>query len=489
MTCTVRVLYRGDPDVRTALSERFPDRIAFVSAGARDTNASRAVDCILNVGSLPDDLVVDGGSTVVITDDSATTRAARLAGARVLSRAVLDEPEVLFAQLDAARRSGEDRLIGESSEKTETSRTLERLLEATDDLMAADDDAAVCQAVVSAADDVLGLEYSGICLATDAVRLDPVAYTEPVEHALGTVPTLDENSLAWEVYESGEDRVYEHLDREDGLHNPETHLRSEMIIALGPYGVFLAGSEESAAFDDADVYFAKLLATTAESALDRVTKRDELERKNAQLEEFVAVVSHDLRNPLTVASGSLALARETGEMALLNDVRASHERMTEIIDGLLVLAREGNAVGEIRPVIVGTVAEEAWSTVDTGDGTLRVGDNGAIDADRSRLRQLLENAFRNSVEHGTSGLETADTDVTVTVAVTADGFRIDDDGPGIPPEERETLLAAEFGAENGGFGIPIIRTIAEGHGWELALDESDSGGLRIGITTDPEGTD
>lgn len=81
------------------------------------------------------------------------------------------------------------------------------------------------------------------------------------------------------------------------------------------------------------------------------------------------------------------------------------------------------------------------------------------------------------------------TDVTLTVEVTPDGFRIDDDGPGIPPEEREALLDAEFGSSESGFGVPIIRAIAEGHGWELSFDESDSGGLRIEIVTAADGTD
>ncbi|MCH7660307.1 MAG: PAS domain S-box protein [Euryarchaeota archaeon] len=405
------------------------------------------------------------------------------------------------------------------SEYKDTLRTLERLLEGTRDLMAAEGQIGVAETAVSAANEVLGLSHNGICLANEK-RLEPIAYTDTVETSLGTIPTLETDSLAWEVFESGEDRVYERVHEQERIHNPDTHLQSEMIFSLGEYGVLLAGSEEQSAFDDADIYFAKLLAAATESALDRAAKRTELERKNSQLEEFVGVVSHDVRNPLNVAEGSLELAIQTGDDGHLERVKESHRRVNEIIDGLLVLAREGNAVGETRPVVVGTVAEEAWTTVETGDATLVIGENRVVQADRNRLRQLFENAFRNSVEHsstdsrnssssgdmrgssasackpespGDSGdsvehgsTNTQDSGVTVIVETSENGFSISDDGPGMSADERAARLETEFGTEDG-FGLPIIRTITEGHGWDLALRESDSGGLRIEIRTNENG--
>ncbi|MDL5360958.1 ATP-binding protein [Halalkalicoccus sp. NIPERK01] len=361
--------------------------------------------------------------------------------------------------------------------------TLEHLLEATRDLMAAEGKTAVANVTVSAADRVLGLTHTGIHLVdSTGDRLEPIAYTDTVEASLGTVPTLErDESLAWEVFESGEDRVFEGVHEEEGAHNPETHLRTEMIFSLGDHGVLIIASDSPDAFDDADVYFAKLLAATATVALDRAAREGALEEKNARLEEFVGVVSHDLRNPLTVAEGSVSLARETGDDSHLDQVSESHRRMREIIEGLLVLAREGKAVGETRPVILGTVAEEAWANVGTGDSTLVVGDDRTVHADRNRLTQLFENAFRNSVEH-------AGPDVTITVEATPTGFVIDDDGHGIPEDERETALEPGYSTDEGtGFGLVIMQNIAEGHSWGLSLAESDAGGLRIEITTDGKG--
>lgn len=608
MDPAARIGYVGDSDTLEVVENDLGERLAFAPVGS--LASATEIDCLLCVGTLPE---MDGETPVVVlTDDENAATEARLSGTRVLPMSILDQPEILLAQIEAAvgdvRRThekdgrlanaitdtvedliyafndegliywndrvseisdlGDDELaaahpleffsdddakriesaisdcertqlpvtveveltgsdgnavpyeftnsllleggteigicgVGRNvSEYKHSLETLERLLDGTRELMAAEDGISVAETAVAAANEVLGLSHSGICLA-DGKRLEPVAYTDAVERSLGTVPTLGTDSLAWEVFESGDDRVYEHVHEESGIYNPDTHLRSEMIFSLGEYGVLLAGADEQCAFDDADIYFAKLLAAATESALDRADREDELEHKNAQLEEFIGVVSHDLRNPLNVATGALKLAVETGSDEHLQQVEKSHERMNEIIEGLLVLAREGKVVGVTRPVVVGTVAKEAWTTVETNGATLDIGDDCVIHADRNRLRQLFENAFRNSVEHSSTcsrnperssdsveHSSTADRDskseVTVTVETGEDGFSISDDGPGMTMDERSARLEAGF--ETGeGFGLAIIRTIAAGHGWGLALEEGDFGGLRIEISTNGDG--
>ncbi|ELY35062.1 sensor histidine kinase [Halalkalicoccus jeotgali] len=408
--------------------------------------------------------------------------------------------EFTNSRLDADRRTVVCGIGRDVTEYRRTVWTLERLLETTRELMVAEGRSDVADVTVAAADRVLGLTHTGIHFVDAAGKhLEPVAYTDTVEDSLGTVPALVRGEcLAWEVFESGEDGIFEGVHEEAGAHNPETHLRSEMIFPLGSHGVLIIAADSLDAFDDAEVYFAKLLAATATVALDRATHESELEAKNARLEEFVGVVSHDLRNPLNVAEGALSLATETGDLDHLEQVNRSHRRIREIIEGLLVLAREGRAVGETRPVILGTVAEEAWANVETEGATLVIGEDRTVHADRNRLTQLFENAFRNSVEHGpTRGQNPADSGdsgahdsaaVTVTVEATPDGFAIVDDGPGIPESEREAALEPGYSTDEGtGFGLVIIQNIAEGHGWGLSLACGEAGGLRIEITTDANG--
>jgi PAS domain S-box-containing protein len=207
----------------------------------------------------------------------------------------------------------------------------------------------------------------------------------------------------------------------------------------------------------------------------------ELERQNERLDQFASVVSHDLRNPLSVAKGRLDLARKTGEDEHFEAVDEAHERMTSLIDGLLSVAREGRTLENPIPVSIASVAETAWGSVETGAATLTV-DEGVdtVTADPERLQRLFENLFRNALDHGGEG-------VAVTVGSLADdeGFYVADDGPGIPPADRDRVFEQGYSTnpEGTGFGLRIVDTVAEAHGWSAVAAESESGGARIEIHT------
>ena len=204
---------------------------------------------------------------------------------------------------------------------------------------------------------------------------------------------------------------------------------------------------------------------------ERVASERELERQNERLERFASVVSHDLRNPLNVATGRLELARETGDLEHLDAVSSALERMETLIDELLALTREGHSEADERVVDLGSLAGECWETVETGRAGIRVESDSRIRADQSRLRQLLENLFRNAAEHGGP-------DVTVTVGDCEDGFFVADDGTGIPEAERDRVFDPGYTtAESGtGFGLNIVETIADTHGWEVSVTAGPEGG-------------
>ena len=213
--------------------------------------------------------------------------------------------------------------------------------------------------------------------------------------------------------------------------------------------------------------------------------RDINERKEREqrLSEFASVVSHDLRNPLNVVQGRLELTQETGDMSHLDDAAEAAGRMERLIDDLLTLARQGEIVGTIDHVELATAAEAAWATVDTAGESLRLEAPGTVEADPARFRELLENLFHNSVEHGSTG-ERA---VTVTVGSLDDGFYVADNGPGIPPEERGDVFERGYTTSDGGtgFGLAIVSDIAAAHGWSVELTESDTGGVRFEFRTSP----
>ncbi len=216
---------------------------------------------------------------------------------------------------------------------------------------------------------------------------------------------------------------------------------------------------------------------------ERKERERELERQNDRLEEFASIVSHDLRNPLNVARGYVELAEETKSDEHFERVDEALERMADIVDDVLTLARQGRSLEEAVPVSLADAAEDAWRNVTTRDATLETDDPPTLDADPTRLGSLLENLFGNAVEHGGRG-------VTVTVGELGvddgTGFYVADDGVGIPPEHREVVFESgeTFSEDGTGFGLSIVEDIAQAHGWRIELTESEAGGARFEFAPD-----
>jgi signal transduction histidine kinase len=205
----------------------------------------------------------------------------------------------------------------------------------------------------------------------------------------------------------------------------------------------------------------------------------ELETANERLDRFASVVAHDLRNPLNVAQARLDLLREECESEHLGPAVAALERMETIIRDVLTLARLGTSVSAPEPVSLSWAADNAWDVVDATEATLALEDDRVLLADASRLRRILENLFRNSVEHGAS-------DVTVRVGAIRDGsgFYVADDGVGVPESERESVFESGYSTttEGTGLGLSIVEEIVEAHGWEIRVLESSEGGARFEVT-------
>mgnify|MGYP000224071865 CR=1 FL=1 len=213
---------------------------------------------------------------------------------------------------------------------------------------------------------------------------------------------------------------------------------------------------------------------------EREQYRRELERQNDRLESFASMVSHDLRNPLSVAMARLELARADRDDEHLETTADALERMERLIDDVLALARQGQPIDEPTTVDLSTIAQSAWTMVDATDAGLEIEETRLLAADADRLQQLLENLFRNAVEHGRPD---ADAPLTVRVGPLSEGFYVEDDGQGIPIDDREAVLESGYStATHGtGFGLAIVSEIATAHDWSISVTESDGGGARFEI--------
>jgi len=223
----------------------------------------------------------------------------------------------------------------------------------------------------------------------------------------------------------------------------------------------------------------------------RKERERELERQNDRLDEFVTVISHDLRNPLRTLSASLELI-ETDNDESLERCHRTIGRMEDLIDNLVRLARHGETDSELAPVRLSTIAWKCARTTGLSEGALSVTTDATVVADESRLGQLFENLFANSVEHGSTGTPTgpdhAGSDETQSVSLTVgrldDGFYVADDGAGIPEVERDRIFRVGYstGDEGTGFGLSIVKQVAEAHGWDIRVTESADGGARFEVT-------
>ena len=259
----------------------------------------------------------------------------------------------------------------------------------------------------------------------------------------------------------------------------ETYIGDRIVVNDELYGTvcFASDSPRDREFSRMERTFVEVLARWLSYELEQQTYRSQLEATNKQLEEFAGIVSHDLRNPLGVASLRLGLAREECNSEHLDSIERAHSRMETLIEDILTLARDGDVVDEQKPVRLAALCERSWDHVDTGTAAVSVETEKQILADESRLTQLVENLVRNAIEHG-------GTELTVTVGDLTEGFYIADDGIGIATEQQERLFESGHSTNPGGTGIGlrIVKKVVDAHGWTVTVTESETGGARFEIT-------
>jgi signal transduction histidine kinase len=393
--------------------------------------------------------------------------------------------------------------LRESNKKQERQRRqIEALHTVATRMKTADTRDEVCRLSIEAVEDILEFE---ICL------IDEVEGDVLVPRAVGSNMSLDDyyeqtpidrsDNLGSLTYREGKTLVVDDL-HESGYVPANSNYTSAISLALDDWGVFQIVSEERAAFDRMERRLAELLAEHTVAAIDRIDRERELERRakeleeqNDRLDEFASIVSHDLRNPLNAASLRAEHALRTGETESLENALDALDRMDSIIDNVLTLARHGETVEDLEPVDLEFVVTRCWERVPTDSASLTVSNELKIEAGEDRLSHLFENLFRNAVEHGSANPDSqtpheSGDDSTGQVAIEvgplsdAEGFYVEDDGPGIPEDVRAQVFDRGYTESAGGtgLGLAIVTDVVEAHGWEIRATEGSDGGARFEVT-------
>ena len=205
---------------------------------------------------------------------------------------------------------------------------------------------------------------------------------------------------------------------------------------------------------------------------------------------LLRILLHDLQNPLHAAATNLALARQDVDHERLEAAAAALDRMDALLEELPRLSSIGDPVENPELVRLGAVARRCWQPIDPDRARLVVADDCEVEAEPARFGQLLENLFRNAVEHAApeaTATPSADgepegTPLTVTVGALdrRRGFYVEDDGEGIPLADREKVTERGYSTRDGtGFGLFVVREVAAAHGWDLRVTSSADGGARF----------
>ncbi|QLG29957.1 PAS domain S-box protein (plasmid) [Halorarum halophilum] len=250
-----------------------------------------------------------------------------------------------------------------------------------------------------------------------------------------------------------------------GVNLPGQHKDGTEIPLAITFGEFKEGDQQ---------FFTGFIRDVTE----REEQRAELQHQIKYLDEFAGTVAHDLRNPLNVVAGRLELAKAECDIKHLDVAVATLEQMEDLIEDLFTFAQQGQTVHKVEPVALADVVDTARRVVECEAVTVKAGpDLGTIVGSRSSVSALVENLFRNAVEHGGPN-------VTIRVSMLEEGIAVEDDGPGISEDKRADVFEPGYTTkdEGTGFGLNIVKKVVDAHGWDITVTGGADGGARFEIT-------
>jgi signal transduction histidine kinase len=230
------------------------------------------------------------------------------------------------------------------------------------------------------------------------------------------------------------------------------------------------------------------LGVTMNHMLDRVQQAQVRQRR------FVSDASHELRSPIATLRQHAEVAsehpRRMPDDALTKTVRTEALRLQRLVDDLLLLARaDEHTVAlhrqplDLDDVVLAEVRHlQATSELEIDATGVSA---GAVDGDPDALRRVVRNLFDNAMRHATRRMAVALTEQTGTVRLV-----VEDDGPGVPPEDRHRVFerfvrlddarARDHGGS--GLGLAIVGELATAHDGTVTIGDATLGGARIEVT-------
>ena len=250
------------------------------------------------------------------------------------------------------------------------------------------------------------------------------------------------------------------------------------------------------------VVYIGVLRRRGEKARDELVRKlehttEDLRRSNDELQQFTYVASHDLREPLRMVSGYMALLEKKYSASL--DERGKEyvqfamdgaKRMDALIIDLLAYSRAGTTPLKPKAVDLGTVVERALNNlgpaIEESHANIEVSRMPAVSADETQMLQVFQNLIGNAIKY--RGEETPRIRVAAKEGESAWEITVRDNGIGIPPEQQHRLfqmfvrLHTRSEYEGTGIGLALARRIVERHGGRIWVESDGRTGSTFRFT-------
>ncbi|MGH7753941.1 MAG: GAF domain-containing sensor histidine kinase, partial [Gemmatimonadales bacterium] len=258
-------------------------------------------------------------------------------------------------------------------------------------------------------------------------------------------------------------------------------------------------------YDSADLDVANQLARRAALSLDNSRLYSESERVREELaaanqvkDEFLDMVSHEMRTPLTfLQAGTSLLARRRGELderemsALIGDLESQGVQLQTMVENLLALARTGGAESlELEPCRLDRLVEGVLGPIKARNPQrafwVDVGQLPLVSAHGASMERLVRNLISNAIKYSPPGEP-----IEIEANVVPDGrvaLRVRDHGPGVPPEEMERIFERFYRSPQtatrspgSGIGLALCRRLARMMGGDVVAENCEGGGLEVSV--------
>jgi K+-sensing histidine kinase KdpD len=387
-----------------------------------------------------------------------------------------------------------DHTTDEWSRLRRTEQRLRALQETTRELLVATSHEDVADATLSAAREVFDQPIASLWqydAENDAlVRLKHTREaTDVLENPPESFPRGE--GIAWDVYEDGEVRAYDDLHASDGVYNPDTPLRSELMAPVGEYGIILAASTESASFDEIDRDLGEILAATVESAFERLEREQALQDRQRDLTLLKSLLSrllrHNFRNKITIIRGQAAAIAEH----VTGPIRENARTILQTCDDVATSSRKAQYVERLVDGEQAVVEQQLSAIVDEAIDRTESHPEATIEREvpsgltvlaSEHITRGVVNLLDNALVHG------GDTPTVTVTGTAADQYAelvVADDGPGVPQEEIEVFerRAESPLTHSSGMGLWLVDwivTLSDGE-FHLERDEGTRAVIRLPI--------